>query len=252
MLRTLLPGRRRRTSFLAFSLVVAAATTGATQEPRARFHLEDATIAQIQHAIVFGEISTVGLVELYLRRIKAYNGACVSEPQGMLGPIATIPRAGQINALSTLNLRPAARKTWGFDDRKARSMTDRVDDSRRHAGRARSGRGAGRPVQTDRPACRSAARRRDGDQGSVRHLRPAHDVGRRRAVRERPAARRRDVRQAAARRRRDHPRQGQHGRVRDRWGAQLVRRNVLQSIRHRTRARDVERGIGHRRWRPIW
>ena len=79
---------------------------------------------------MFGEITTVGLVELYLRRIKAYNGACVSEPQGMLGPIATIPRAGQLNALSTLNLRPAARKTWGFDDRKARSMTDRVDDSR--------------------------------------------------------------------------------------------------------------------------
>ncbi len=130
MRQTLLPGRRRRTSFLAFSLVVAAATSGATQEPRARFHLEDATIAQIQHAIVFGEISTVGLVELYLRRIKAYNGACVSEPQGMLGPIATIPRAGQLNALSTLNLRPAARKTWGFDDRKARSMTDRVDLAR--------------------------------------------------------------------------------------------------------------------------
>ena len=127
MFNTLLTGRSRRTSVLAFSLVVATAATGSTQEPRARFHLEDATIAQIQHAIVFGETSTVGLVELYLRRIKAYNGACVSEPQGMLGPITTIPRAGQLNALSTLNLRPAARRTWGFDDRKARSMTDRVD-----------------------------------------------------------------------------------------------------------------------------
>ena len=28
----------------------------------------------------------------------------------------------------TLNLRPAARKKWGFDDRKARSMTDAVDN----------------------------------------------------------------------------------------------------------------------------
>jgi Asp-tRNA(Asn)/Glu-tRNA(Gln) amidotransferase A subunit family amidase len=46
---------------------------------------------------------------------------------GILGPITTIPHAGQINALSTLNLRPSARKTWGFDERKARSLTD-LDD----------------------------------------------------------------------------------------------------------------------------
>src|SRR5207237_7473998 len=32
-------------------------------------------------------------------------------------------------ALITLNLRPAARAKWGFDDRKARSMTDRVDNN---------------------------------------------------------------------------------------------------------------------------
>ena len=47
---------------------------------------------------------------------------------GILGPITTIPHARQINALSTLNLRPAARKAWGFDERKARSMTDATDD----------------------------------------------------------------------------------------------------------------------------
>ena len=41
--------------------------------------------------------------------------------------MTTIPRAGQINALSTLNLRPAARERWGFDARKARSLTDRAD-----------------------------------------------------------------------------------------------------------------------------
>ena len=41
--------------------------------------------------------------------------------------MTTIPHAGQINALSTLNLRPAARERWGFDARKARSMTDRAD-----------------------------------------------------------------------------------------------------------------------------
>ena len=44
-----------------------------------------------------------------------------------LGAVTTIPNAGQINALQTLNLRPETRKTWGFDDRKARSMTDATD-----------------------------------------------------------------------------------------------------------------------------
>jgi hypothetical protein len=53
----------------------------------------------------------VGLVELYLKRIKTYNNTCVSEPMGILGPITTIPHARQVNALSTLNLRPPTRKT---------------------------------------------------------------------------------------------------------------------------------------------
>jgi len=93
-----------------------------------KFHLEEATIAQIQDAIKSKEITTKQLVELYLKRIQAYNGTCVKEPKGMLGPIETIPHAGQLNALSTLNLRPASRKQWGFDDRKARSMTDSADN----------------------------------------------------------------------------------------------------------------------------
>jgi amidase len=71
----------------------------------------------------------VGLVELYLKRIKTYNNTCVSQPMGILGPITTIPHAKQVNALSTLNLRPSARNTWGFDDRKARSMTDPDDNN---------------------------------------------------------------------------------------------------------------------------
>jgi amidase len=53
----------------------------------------------------------------------------VSEPMGILGPITTIPHARQVNALSTLNLRPPAGKTWGFDERKARSMTDMDDNN---------------------------------------------------------------------------------------------------------------------------
>ena len=101
----------------------------AAQRPAARFHLQEATIADIQRAIQTKRITTVGLVELYLKRIKAYNGTCVNEPQGILGPITTIAHAGQINALSTLNLRPAARMKWGFDARKARTLTDPADNA---------------------------------------------------------------------------------------------------------------------------
>ncbi|HZL92659.1 MAG TPA: amidase [Vicinamibacterales bacterium] len=115
---------------LSLVVVLTIATSGLAQGTRTRFHLEEATIAGIQSALRGGQITTVGLVELYLKRVKAYNGTCVNEPKGILGPITTIPNAGQINALSTLNLRPATRTKWGFDDRKARSLTDRADDSR--------------------------------------------------------------------------------------------------------------------------
>jgi Asp-tRNA(Asn)/Glu-tRNA(Gln) amidotransferase A subunit family amidase len=93
-----------------------------------KFTIEEATIDQIQAAILAKEVTTVQVVEMYLERIKAYNGTCVKQPNGVLGAgVETIPHAGQINALQTLNLRPGARKQWGFDDRKARSMTDGAD-----------------------------------------------------------------------------------------------------------------------------
>jgi len=93
-----------------------------------QFDIMETRIADIHAAIKAGTLTSTELVEQYLTRIKAYNGTCVKEPDGLLGRIETIPHAGQINALSTLNLRPAARKEWGFDDRKARSMTDSADD----------------------------------------------------------------------------------------------------------------------------
>ena len=116
-----------RYSFLA-GLIAASATAGARQQPPVRFHLQEAGIGAIQQAILNSQITTVGVVELYLKRIKTYNNACVNEPMGILGPITTIPHAKQINALSTLNLRPTTRKAWGFDERKARSMTDPMDN----------------------------------------------------------------------------------------------------------------------------
>jgi Asp-tRNA(Asn)/Glu-tRNA(Gln) amidotransferase A subunit family amidase len=109
--------------------LVSAANAGASFAAAAPkpFKLEEATIAEIQSAILGKRITTVQLVKLYLARIKAYNGTCVKQPQGILGPIQTIPHAGQLNALMTLNLRPSSRKAMGFDDRKARSLTDAAD-----------------------------------------------------------------------------------------------------------------------------
>ena len=139
---------RRR--FALVLLMVLAMPASGSMQPRSGFHLEEATIAHIQQALLGKRVTTVGLVELYLRRIKAYNGTCVNEPQGILGPITTIPRAGQLNALATLNLRPADAQGLGL----RRSQGAQPDRRRRrrpgHARRARGGRRAGSAVHADR------------------------------------------------------------------------------------------------------
>jgi Asp-tRNA(Asn)/Glu-tRNA(Gln) amidotransferase A subunit family amidase len=123
--------RRRLSQLLAFVLLFDLCTSVRAQQaaqPRTvGFEIQEATIERIQQAILKKQITTRGVVEAYLKRIQAYNGTCVNEPQGILGPVTTIAHARQINALSTLNLRPAARAMWGFDARKARSMTDKAD-----------------------------------------------------------------------------------------------------------------------------
>ncbi len=60
-------------------------------------------------------------MQLYLARIKAYNGTCVEQPDGVLGagPIKPIKNAHQLNALMTLNLRPSNREKLGFDASKS-------------------------------------------------------------------------------------------------------------------------------------
>ena len=113
---------------LAFAVSLLLIACGPAQEQTAQFQIEETTIAEIQAAILRGELTSTQVVELYLARIKAYNGTCVDQPEGILGAITTIPRAGKVNALITLNLRPAERLSRGFDERKARSMTDAADD----------------------------------------------------------------------------------------------------------------------------
>jgi amidase len=93
-----------------------------------KFQLLETTIDDVQSAIRAHKLTCTELVELYLARIKTYNGVCVNQPDGPLGAVTLIPNAGQVNALMTLNLRPATRVAMGFDAHHARSQTDLVDD----------------------------------------------------------------------------------------------------------------------------
>jgi amidase len=111
---------------VAFLCMAATAQRGSAAEPE--FQIIEATIESIHRAIETKQITSTELVDQYLARIKAYDGPCVKQPDGILGFIEPIPNAGKLNALLTLNLRPATRERLGFDRRKARSLTDREDD----------------------------------------------------------------------------------------------------------------------------
>jgi amidase len=117
----------RQLALASFILLAPSLVSAET----AKFRVEEATVEDIQAAILRGELTSTQVVQLYLTRIKAYNGTCVEQPDGVLGagPIKPIKDAHQLNALMTLNLRPAKREKLGFDGRKARSMTDPVDDA---------------------------------------------------------------------------------------------------------------------------
>ena len=116
-------GKLAFASLASFILLAPALVTAQT----ATFRIEETTIEDIQGAIMRGELTSTRVVQLYLDRIKAYNGTCVNQPDGVLGTITPIKHAHQLNALMTLNLRPASRERLGFDPRKARSMTDLAD-----------------------------------------------------------------------------------------------------------------------------
>jgi amidase len=123
-----LPGLTASAACALFLLGLPSPAAAAEPAARVQFQVEEATIAGIQQAILAKQLTATELVKLYLARIKAFNGPGVEEPEGLLGPIKTIPHAKGINALMTLNLRPATRVAMGFDERKARSMTDAADN----------------------------------------------------------------------------------------------------------------------------
>src|SRR6266446_1859223 len=87
----------------------------------ARFHLEEATIADVHRAIRAKEITAHQLVQHYFKRIEAYNGTCVRgevDPATglMFGEITPIENAGQVNAYMTLNIRGKRSKTDTADN----------------------------------------------------------------------------------------------------------------------------------------
>jgi amidase len=86
-----------------------------------RFHLEEVTIADVHRAIRAKQITATQLVNLYFKRIEAYNGTCVKgevDPATglMLGDLTSIENAGQINAYMTLNIRGKRSKTDKADN----------------------------------------------------------------------------------------------------------------------------------------
>jgi Asp-tRNA(Asn)/Glu-tRNA(Gln) amidotransferase A subunit family amidase len=101
----------------------------ATKTP---FRVEEATIAGVHRAFRAKKLTATALVQLYLARIKAYNGICVDgevdAATGLqLGDITPIPNAGQLNAFITLNLKEEKRVALGFPEKLKRTHTGRDD-----------------------------------------------------------------------------------------------------------------------------
>ena len=96
------------------------------------FRVEEATIAEVHRAFRAKKLTATELVNLYLARIKAYNGVCVrgdTDPAtGLeLGDITPIPNAGQLNAFITLNLKEDKRIALGFPEKLKRTHSRRDD-----------------------------------------------------------------------------------------------------------------------------
>ena len=103
---------------IAFMLLSLIRHAGAQS---GRFHLEEATIADVHRALRAKQITATQLVQLYFMRIEAYNGTCVKgeiDPATglMLGDLTPIENAGQVNAYMTLNIRGKRSNTDSADN----------------------------------------------------------------------------------------------------------------------------------------
>ena len=64
---------------------------------QSQFHLEEATIADIQNAIQAGQTTCQGVVQAYINRAKAYNGVCtelVTKDGALIPAVKGVVRAG--------------------------------------------------------------------------------------------------------------------------------------------------------------
>src|SRR5436190_1242275 len=112
---------RSAMAMLGISVVTLFTPHVASAAAQGRFHLEEATIADVHRAIRARQITAVQLVTLYFKRIEAYNGTCVKgdvDPATglMFGELTPIENAGQINAYLTLNIRGKRSKTDTADN----------------------------------------------------------------------------------------------------------------------------------------
>src|SRR3984957_9541103 len=97
---------------LALLLFLVPAPVVRSQTPVSQFHLQEATIDDIQQAIRSGQITCAELVQLYINRAKAYNGVVdqlVTKDGAPIPPALGVVRAGpppkfptQTVAISTL------------------------------------------------------------------------------------------------------------------------------------------------------
>ena len=70
-----MPLKRIRTLAVATLITLAISSTARAQGGDAfQFRLEEATISDVHRAIQEGQLTCLGLVEMYLDRAKAYNG----------------------------------------------------------------------------------------------------------------------------------------------------------------------------------
>jgi len=144
-----------------------------------KFHLYEATIADIHRALERREITCDALIRLYFKRIKTYSGHCVKYdtngdgvspdydffmPSGKgiyLGVVSSIPDAGKVNAIATINLRPGHYTELGFappHDPGPRSETDLVDND------------------PDLPDALEVAAQLDAEFRTTKNLRPLHCI----------------------------------------------------------------------------
>jgi amidase len=110
----------RIVAILSLALLALARARDAAAQTRG-FHLEEATIADVHRAIRAKQITATQLVQMYFKRIEAYNGVCVKSDRDpatglMLGDLTPIENAGQLNAYMTLNIRGKRSKTDTADN----------------------------------------------------------------------------------------------------------------------------------------